>query len=153
LANAAEIAPGTNNVIRDVYQGLLFVGDAPSVRNPKLLYDHNIQAVVDVAANELPAQLPREFIYFHVPLLDGEGNAPALLSLAISSLVSLVRNEIPTVVACSAGMSRSPAIAAAAISILLSKPADDCLLELVETGPHDVSPPLWTQIKQVLLTA
>lgn len=140
-------------MMRDVYQGLLFVSDAPSARDASVLYQSNVRAVIDVAANEPAAQLPREFIYCRIPLLDGDGNAPPLLSLALASVVSLMRDKIPTAVACSAGMSRSPAIAAAAISVLSGKPADACLLKIVQTGPHDVSPLLWTHVKRVLSPA
>lgn len=139
-------------MMRDVYQGLLFVADAPSARDAKLLYKFNIIAVVDVAANEQPAQLPREFIYCRFPVLDGSGNAPSVLKLAVETIASLVRDEIPTVVACSAGMSRSPAVAAASLAKITGKLPETCLLEIVETGPHDVSPTLWTAIKRACET-
>jgi protein-tyrosine phosphatase len=135
-------------MIRDVYQGLLFVADAPSARDVKQLYKFNVVAVVDVAANEQPAQLSREFIYCRFPILDGTGNAPSVLKLAVETIMSLVRAEIPTVVACSAGMSRSPAIAAYSIAKITGKSPDACLLELVESGPHDVSPTLWAAMKK-----
>ena len=135
-------------MIRDVYQGLLFVGDAPSARDVKLLYNFNILAVVDVAANEQPAQLAREFIYCRFPVLDGTGNAPSVLKLAVETILSLVKAEIPTVVPCSAGMSRSPAIAAYSIAKITGKSPNACLLELVESGPHDVSPTLWAAMKR-----
>jgi predicted protein tyrosine phosphatase len=151
MANATKVASGNETMMRDVHQGLLFVADAPSARDVKLLYKHNVQAVVDVAANESPAQLPREFIYCRIPLLDGDGNSPLALKLAVETIVALVRSQTPTVVACSAGMSRSPAIAAAAISLLSAQAPDDCLLQIVHNGPHDVSPRLWAQIKMAAL--
>lgn len=135
-------------MMRDVHEELLFVADAPSARDVKLLYRFNVIAVVDVAANEHPAQLPRELIYCRFPLLDGTGNAPATLKLAVETIVSLMRAKIPTVVACSAGMSRSPAIAAYSIARVTGKSPDNCLLELVESGPHDVSPTLWAAMKR-----
>jgi protein-tyrosine phosphatase len=135
-------------MIRDVHRGLLFVAHAPSARDLKQLYKFNIVAVMDVAANEQPAQLARELIYCRFPVLDGTGNAPSVLKLAVETMVSLVNADIPTVVACSAGMSRSPAIAAYSIARITGKSPDACLLELVETGPHDVSPTLWAAMSK-----
>jgi hypothetical protein len=127
-------------MIRSVFDERLFVGDAMDARDAQLLFDNQIGAVVDVAANEQPAQLPREIIYCRFPIIDGDGNSPDLLRLAVETVVKLIRGNCRTLVACSAGMSRSPSVAAAAISVVTDRSMDVCLQALIENGPHDVSP-------------
>lgn len=138
--------------MRSVFKDLMFVGDATEARDARLLFDHEIAAVVDVAANEMAAQLPREIIYCRFPLLDSDGNLPEVLRLTVETIVGLIRSKQRTLVACSAGMSRSPAVASMAVSLLTGVAAEDCLRTTVQTGPHDVSPLLWKRIREALST-
>jgi hypothetical protein len=128
----------------------LNLGTALDARNLRLLYEREIAAVVDLAIEEPPAQLGRDIIYCRFPLIDGSGNSPPAIRLAIDTVASLIRNETRTLVACGAGMSRSPAIVAAALSLNCDKSPDGCLLDLVQGQPHDVSPQLWVDVKKVL---
>ncbi len=73
----------------------------------------------------------------------------AIIETAIRCVVSVIEHDIKTLVACGAGMSRSPAIAAAAMAIVAQRPPDNCLNEITTNAPHDVSPILWTRVKQV----
>ncbi|MEZ6116845.1 MAG: hypothetical protein R3C28_09770 [Pirellulaceae bacterium] len=66
------------------------------------MFDVGITAVVDVAFEEPPAQLPRQLLYLRFPLNDGGGNDPAVLRFAVQSLVDLLHSETRTMVACSA---------------------------------------------------
>jgi len=118
-------------------------------RDLKLLYDNRIAAVVDLAANESPAQLAREMIYCRVPILDGDGNADFIIETAIKTVVNLVENRIRTLVACSAGMSRAPSVAAVSTAIVTGRDPDDCLVEIIANAPNDVSPILWSRVKSV----
>ena len=124
----------------------LWIGNAGDVRRVAGLIELGIVAVVDLAANEPVATLPREFVYCRFPLVDGTGNEFGVLRAAIETIAELLRNRVPTLVACSAGMSRSPALAAAAISRLDGRDPNECLLECVEGGAADVSPSLWHEI-------
>jgi hypothetical protein len=135
-------------LIREIHPGL-FIGNAMDARDLRLLYDNQIAAVVDLAINEPPAQLARDMVYCRIPIMDGDGNANAIIETAIRCLAALIDNNIPTMVACSAGMSRSPAIAAAAIALATARPLDDCLTAITTGGPHDVSPILWSRVKTV----
>src|SRR5262245_31217754 len=137
--------------MRDVVPKLLWVGTALDARALRRLYEHQIVAVVDLAINEPPAVLGREIIYSRFPLVDGDGNQDSLLHLAIQTTAALLRASIPTLVACSGGMSRSPAIVAAALSSIRGAPADECLMQLVAGQPHEVSPLLWRDVKQALV--
>lgn len=133
-------------MIRQIYPDFLFIGNAFDARDQRALYGRQIAAVVDLAANEPPAQLARDMIYYRIPILDGGGNLDRMLLMAVDAVVTLVSQQVPTLVACSAGMSRSPVIAAAAIAQLSSKSLDHCLAAIVEGAPHDISPILWSRV-------
>jgi hypothetical protein len=136
--------------MRVVLPKLLWLGTALDARDPRRIYEHEIAAVIDLAIDEPPAQLGREIIYCRFPLTDGGGNSQSLLRLAIETTTSHLRESIPTLVACSGGMSRTPAIVAAALSLWRGTPPDECLLELVAAQPHDVSPLLWHDVKHAI---
>jgi Dual specificity phosphatase, catalytic domain len=129
----------------------LFIGNAIDARDLSRLYENQIAAVVDLAADEPPAQLAREMIYFRIPIIDGGENPNEFLETAVRCVVLLLENNIRTLVACRAGMSRSPAIAAAAMAIVLKRSPDECLTAIATAGPHDVSPLLWSRVKTAYL--
>ena len=136
-------------MIREIHADLLFIGNAMDARDLRLLYDHRIAAVVDLAVNEPPAQLARDMIYCRIPLVDGDGNTNAVIDMAIRSATTLVQNRIRTLIACSAGMSRAPSIGAAVVSVLTERAPDDCLVEIIADAPSDISPILWSRVKSV----
>jgi protein-tyrosine phosphatase len=68
----------------------------------------------------------------------------------VQTTVELIRAAIPTLVACSAGMSRSPAIIAAALAITQRTPLEETLAAIASHGPIDVSPGLLADIKQIV---
>src|SRR4051812_5105895 len=88
------------------------VGDARDLRG---VLSAGIQAVVDLALNEPPVNFTRELVYCRFPLLDGGGNPPWLVRAAVGTLTEFLRSGTPTLLYCSAGMSRTPVIAAAAV--------------------------------------
>ncbi|MDY0169900.1 MAG: dual specificity protein phosphatase [Thermoguttaceae bacterium] len=135
--------------MREIDSNLLFLGNAADARDLRLLYDHRIAAVVDLALNEPPARLTHDMIYFRIPLCDGGGNGDTILEVAIRCVAALVAREVRTLVACRAGMSRAPAIAAAALALVRQSPPDECLTSIIADGPHDVSPALWTAVQGV----
>ena len=136
-------------MVQAVYGETVFVGNAMEARDVRLLYENQIAAVVDLAANETPACLGRDHIYVRVPILDGEGNADHALELAIVTLVHLIQSRVKTLVACSAGMSRSPSIAAAAIALATQRSLDECIALVNSRGPCDLSPILWNHVRKV----
>lgn len=109
-----------------------------------------VAAVVDLALNELPAQVPRELSYQRFPLVDGAGNPPWLLRAAVDAVAGLVRSGTPTLVFCAAGMCRSPAIAAAALARANGGTPADALALVTQSGPCDVSPALWNDLLSAL---
>jgi hypothetical protein len=126
----------------------LWLGHVGDARNLRALLAAGIAAVVDLALNEPPAAITRELAYCRCPLVDGAGNAPWLLRLAVETTASLLRARTPTLVYCSGGMSRSPAIAAAALAVVTGRPLANCLAEVVAAGAHDVSPGLWRDVSR-----
>jgi protein-tyrosine phosphatase len=119
------------------------IGDAADLRK---LLDAGVTALVDLALNEAPPHPPRDLIYCRFPLVDGSGNAPALLRLAVRTTAMLLHDRTPTLVFCGTGMSRSPAVAAAALATFGGRPPAACLEQVAEGRPHDVSPGLWQDI-------
>ena len=128
----------------------LWLGNAGDLQNPRALFDAEIQAVVELADSEPPAVLPRDRIRCRFPLSDGGENPPWLLRLAAESVAAFLRWGVPVIVCCSAGMSRSVCIAAAAIAIAERKNLTDSLSLVTAEGPADVSPALLHQIQQAI---
>lgn len=127
----------------------LWIGTARDARDIKGVLDAGIEAIVDLSIMNEPVTPTRELVYLRFPLIDGEGNPQWLLSVAIHAVEELVRHSVPTLVACDGGMSRSLAIAAHAVcSVSPSGDPDDFLRQLASTGPADVHPALWADVKR-----
>jgi hypothetical protein len=126
----------------------LWFGNAGDAADVRRVLDAGIEAVVQAAAEEPPLTLPRDVIYCHIPLVDGAGNPPKLLKLAVGLLARLIENGTPTLICCSSGLSRAPALAAAALA--LCRPQEgDAEAWLARVAAHhrlDVSPALWNQL-------
>lgn len=136
--------------MREVIPNVLWIGNAFNARNIKGVMDAGFQVVIDLAAEEPPIQLPRDMIYCRFPLLDGEGNSPALMKSAINLIVSFVQAQIPTLVACSGGMSRSPLIASAVLAMVDGIDLDEAIRRVTATGPCDFSPNLYNDVRKLL---
>jgi len=132
--------------MHQIEQYPLWVGHAGDGRAIRQLLDQGIQAIVQLAVEEPPAQPPRELIFCRFPLLDGIGNDPVLINLAVDAVATLLRSKIPTLVCCGGGMSRSPAITAAALAQVDGAALNDCLERVAECYPADVLPGLWDEV-------
>lgn len=128
----------------------LWLGHAGDARDSETLLSAGLIAVVDLALEEPPARLIRELIYCRFPLHDGPGNAPWLLQAAVETVAGLLRSDVPTLVGCGAGLSRSPCIAGAAIARVRGCPADEGLAMVLGSAPGDVSPALWAEVRDAL---
>jgi len=105
-----------------------------------------IEAVLQLANEEPGGSLPRDMISLRVPLQDGPENNPSQIQFAMRLLIDLLANRRPTLVCCSAGMSRSPALAAVALANVEGGHANDWLRRIQQSVPTDVSPGLWGQL-------
>lgn len=136
--------------MREVIPELLWIGKALDTREMRTILGAGVTAIIDLAIEEPSIQFPRDIVYCRFPLIDGEGNSPPVLRAAIQMTAHFVRSEIPTLVACSAGMSRSPAIVAAALSCIEEIPLAATLYRVTTDQPHDVSPSLLGEIIEAL---
>jgi hypothetical protein len=125
----------------------LWLGHAGDGRNFRQILDAGIKAVVHLAAEEPSPPLPRELVFFRFPLIDGEGNSGHLLLLTLGTVTHLLKMRLPTLMYCSVGLSRTPAIAAAALAILDRENPDVTLQRVLKGHPADVSPALWSEVK------
>ncbi len=128
----------------------LWVGHAGEARDFRPLFDAGIKAVVELAVEEPPSQTPRELIACRFPLVDAAGNDPEVLELALRTMAALLRAQVPTLVCCGGGMSRSPAVAAAGLALAHGTPPEECLQRVVAHHPCDVSPGLWNEVTALL---
>jgi len=138
--------------MRAIVRDLLWIGTAVDACNIKAVLDLGITAVVDLAIEEQPVLFPREIIYCRVPMVDGGGNAPPIIRLAIDATTTLLRFSVPTLVTCGGGMSRSPAVAAAALALVRGTSPDTILEDIAKSGAHDVVPALWAEIKAAVVS-
>ena len=115
------------------------VGDARDVRN---VLNLGVTAVIDLACNELPIEVPRDIVYLRFPIVDGTGNSSKLLRLAIETTSGIIKDGTPALVFCSAGLSR-----AAAIAVVEGGGFDESLKKIGLHVAHDVLPGLWIDVK------
>jgi hypothetical protein len=128
----------------------LWIGHAGEARDFRALFDAGIKAVVELAVEEAPERTPRELIACRFPLVDAAGNDPEVLELALRTVAALVRKQVPTLVCCGGGMSRSPAVAAAGLALAHGTPPEEWLQRVVAHHPCDVSPGLWNEVTALL---
>jgi hypothetical protein len=128
----------------------LWLGHAGDGRDFRQVLDSGIKAVVQLAAEESPLQLPRDLIFCRFPLLDGPGNDPTRLYLAATTVANLLEKRVAALVVCGGGMSRSPSIAAAALAMVYQESPEDCLKKIAEHHPSDVDPGLWNEVKSLM---
>lgn len=128
----------------------LWLGSVVDARDVRAILNCGITAIVDLAINELPIVYPRDIVYCRIPLLDGQGNLTTSLRLAIRAATSLLAGNVPTLVFCSMGMSRTPVIAAAAISLHEGVPLEQSLPRVLRDRPADVSPTLLSEVAKCL---
>lgn len=136
--------------MRQIKPYRLWVGNVTDARNLRSVLDLGIQAIVDLAATEPPPTITRDLAYLRCPLLDASGNSPWLVCLAVENVWRLLHAKVPTLVYCSAGMSRTPAIVAAAMALESQRPLVDCLREITSNVPHDVSAGLIADVQAMM---
>jgi protein-tyrosine phosphatase len=135
--------------VREAIAKSLWLGTATDARDIAAVLNHKIVAVVDLAMEEPAIHYPRDVIYCRIPLVDGSGNRPQIVRVAVDLVASLIAMRVPTLVACGAGMSRSPIIVAAALTKIDGRLLEEALEEVTAGVPHDVSTSLWAEIKGV----
>jgi protein-tyrosine phosphatase len=136
--------------MREVIPGIVWIGTARDARNVQLVLNAGIAAVIDLAAEEPVIGFPRDIVYCRYPLLDGSGNSHGVLRAAVLTVASLLEQQTPMLIACSGGMSRSPAVVAAALAIIKNCSLDEALERIAAIGPHDVAPAFLAEVWSVV---
>jgi protein-tyrosine phosphatase len=131
---------------------LLRVGHSGDGEDFKVLFDAGVRAVVQLAWEDAPILLPRDLILCRFPLIDGPGNRPEMLRLAIKTVHEMLQEQISVLVCCGSGVSRAPALAAAALARYSGKPLNECLQEVTRHRHADVHPALYEHLEGVLTT-
>jgi len=126
----------------------VWIGHGGEAHDFSRLLEAGIEAVVELAEEEPSFPPRRDMIACRFPLIDGVGNPPHLLTLAIRTVAALITDKVPLLVCCSGGMSRAPAVIAAALSVVHHEPPEECLKRVTHHHPSDVSPGLWSAICQ-----
>ncbi len=135
--------------MREILPNRLWIGNASDATVEGIL-SAGIEAVVDLAFElPVPDELPRGSVYCRFPVVDGAQESRTVLWLAVQTLAVLLKDRVPTLVFCGAGMSRSPAVVAAALSVAEGGSPNDRLREVVTGHPHDVSTQLWAALQDV----
>ncbi|MHB8954457.1 MAG: dual specificity protein phosphatase family protein [Pirellulaceae bacterium] len=135
--------------MREVIPSELWIGNALDARDIRGVLGYGIAVIIDLAIEEPPIQYPRDIVYCRFPMIDGAGNESTILRAAVETVAHFMASGTPTLVACGAGMSRSPAIVAAAIAKTKRISLMDALAKLTAGQPHDVSPGLLQDIAVV----
>ena len=135
--------------MREIIPNVLWIGNALDARDVKGVLAAGIGVVIDLAMEEPPIQFPRDVVYCRFPMLDGEGNSPELLRSIIDTTANFVSANQPTLVACSGGMSRSPAIVSAVMAKVQAIELDAAVERITATGPCDFSPRLWNDVSRL----
>src|SRR5437870_5820394 len=136
--------------MRQIPPHSLWLGHAGDGRDFRAILEAGLQAVVQLAVEEEPLVLPRELIFCRFPLVDGAGNEEKLLYLAVTTVANLLERRIPTLVCCGGGMSRSPALAAAALAVVFQEKLEECLERVLAHHPADIVPGLWNDVKALV---
>ncbi|MGL5098054.1 MAG: hypothetical protein ACRDD1_20910, partial [Planctomycetia bacterium] len=111
--------------MRQAADRLLWIGHAGDLWDARAVLSAGVAAVVELADNEPFAVLPRDLVRCRFPLSDGGDNPAWLLRLVAETTAALLAANVPTLVCCSAGLSRSVCAAAAGVARAESRPFDD----------------------------
>ncbi len=150
FVNCTLTWPSVNHTMTRILPHTVWIGSVGTLRDLANLHAIGIRAIVHLAYEEAPPVLPREFITLRFPLLDGEGNDSDLLKLAIDSVTRLLDSEFATLVCCQAGLSRSPAIVAAAIARHTRQPFAVALRNVANLHPCAIHPSLYRQVESLM---
>lgn len=136
----------------EVSTNLLWVGNAFDIRQPRAIFDLEINTIVDLAYEEPVSNIPRQFTYCRFPLNDGGGNELLLLTQTIRIVAHFLQSGTRTLVACSMGMSRSPAIASFALAYCYQKEPKQILDGIARRKALQLHPKLWLDLETAYQT-
>ncbi len=124
----------------------LWLGNAADGRDLVAISQTEIHSVVQLAVEEPVPELLRSLHFFRIPLHDGAGNDAESLQFALNTIRDLIRLQRRTLICCSAGLSRSPAVAACGMALAEDRAPAECLGEIGRLVRTDISPGLWKDL-------
>jgi protein-tyrosine phosphatase len=133
--------------MRRITDSSLWLGHLGDARNLEGLHSEGIEAIVALAGEEPATPLARELISCRFTLIDGNGNPSWIIRAAVKSVVELLRADVKTLIHCGAGISRSPAIAGAAMALCRDCSFTEGLTLVIRDGRADFSPGFWSEIQ------
>ncbi|SDK14143.1 Dual specificity phosphatase, catalytic domain [Halovenus aranensis] len=95
----------------------LFVGTVEDAGDEALIREHNIAIIVSLTHSDPDGRFPSDLIVKNVPVMDGPRNDQQKFERAVTHVLSGLKTGDNTLVHCSAGPSRSPAVAATALAL------------------------------------
>jgi hypothetical protein len=137
-----------NPTVRLISGYRLFVGPAMTLKDPAAVLATGVQTVICVAAEKFPDPWPRDLPFLRLPLDEGASNSEPLVTLLLHIVGRLIAEDVPTLIVCSMGMSRSVGVAAASIALYEGAAPDDVLRRVVKEHPADMSPSLWDSLRR-----
>ncbi|WP_442909393.1 dual specificity protein phosphatase family protein [Halovenus sp. HT40] len=123
--------------MNEVAEGIL-VGTESDAGDEPLLQKHGIDTVISLTHSEPDTG---DITRVDVPMIDGPQNSYEAFTKAVNEVVKQRENGQRVLVHCSAGSSRSPSVAAAAITHLTENNLNEAFNQIIErraeTDPHD----------------
>ncbi|GAB3312127.1 dual specificity protein phosphatase family protein [Haloplanus salinarum] len=123
--------------MNEVFNGI-YVGTESNAGDELLLQKHGVDTVISLThSNPETGDITR----VDVPMVDGPQNSYQSFAEAVETVVEQRENGRCVLVHCSAGSSRSPSVAAAAITHLTENNLNEAFNQIIEqrpeTDPHD----------------
>jgi atypical dual specificity phosphatase len=119
----------------------LFVGTTADATDESTLRAHDITVIVSLTASSPTENVSPEVTLVEVPMMDGPRNSREAFETAVDAVESRLAAGDRTLIHCSAGASRSPAVAAAALALHRDGELKTALQQVLnrrpEADPHD----------------
>jgi protein-tyrosine phosphatase len=95
----------------------LFVGTVEDAGDHALIREHSIATIVSLTHSDPDGGFPSDLTVKNAPMMDGPRNEQQSFDRAVSYVLSCLKTGDNLLVHCSAGASRSPAVAATSLAI------------------------------------
>lgn len=116
----------------------IFVGAESDASDESLLNRHSIDIVISLTHSQPDTG---DITRIDVPMRDGPQNSEETFSNAVDKVMQQYQNDQSILIHCSAGSSRSPSVAATAITSLTGNTLTEAFNQVIErrpdTDPHD----------------
>ncbi|MEF8778104.1 MAG: dual specificity protein phosphatase [Natronomonas sp.] len=119
----------------------LFVGSIEDVEDRSLLDEHRISAIISLTHAEPETGFPADVAVVRIPMMDGPRNEYQTFVRAVEEVLTRWEIGNRVLVHCSAGASRSPAVAATALSLSTDRTLEAAFQQLqrrrAAVEPHE----------------